>query len=111
MKIVRNRLLPIGRRYSAINLFGILFVKPGVRLSDQLLRHETIHTRQMRELLYLPFYLMYVAEWLWHLVRLRGDAYRAYLAISFEREAYLNQNDTAYLASRRRFAPLRRNAD
>lgn len=108
MKIIRNRLLPLGQRHSAINLFGILFVKPGAHISDQLLRHETIHSRQMRELLYVPFYIIYVAEWLWHLARLRGDGYRAYLAISFEREAYLNQNDTEYLKSRRRFAPLRR---
>lgn len=36
MKIIRNRLLPLGQRHSAINLFGILFVKPGAHISDQL---------------------------------------------------------------------------
>lgn len=111
MKIVRNSLLPPGRRYAAINLFGVLLVKHGVELTPELLNHEAIHTRQMRELLYLPFYLAYVAEWLVLLFRYCFDGYRAYRAISFEREAYTRAGDLSYLGHRRHFAQWRREHD
>lgn len=107
MLIIRNRLLPIGRRFAAINLFGVLFVKPGVRISPTLLQHEAIHSRQMRELLWLPFYIAYVLEWLWLLVKYRGNAHRAYRSISHEREAYRHQDTPRYLSSRPRFAQWR----
>lgn len=108
MKVIRNRLLPVGRRYGAINLFGIIFAKYDLRLSDELLNHEAIHTRQMRELFYLPFYIIYVAEWLIRLVQKRGNIYNAYMAISFEREAYKHGDDLRYLALRRPYAQWRR---
>ena len=74
--------------------------------TDADLRHERIHTRQMLELLVLPFYLIYLAEWLVRFVRLRHPL-RAYLAISFEREAYAHQSDPTYLRRRPRYAWLR----
>ena len=46
MKIVRCRYLPF-KGFTAINLLGVLFVKPGAYLSETLLRHERIHTAQM----------------------------------------------------------------
>ncbi len=64
MKIIRNNLLPVGRQYAAINLFGMLLIKHGVRVTPELINHERIHSAQMRELLYLPFYIAYLAEWL-----------------------------------------------
>lgn len=64
MKVIRNKLLPIGKRYGAINLFGVLFVKRDMSVTDRVLNHERIHTKQMRELGYVGFYLLYVAEWL-----------------------------------------------
>ncbi len=63
MKIIRNNLLPVGRQYAAINLFGMLLIKHGVRVTPELINHERIHSAQMRELLYLPFYIAYLAEW------------------------------------------------
>lgn len=107
MKVIRNRLLPVGRRYGAINLFGIIFAKHNVHLSDELLNHEAIHSRQMSELLYLPFYIMYVAEWLIRLVQKHGNTYNAYRAISFEQEAYMHAGDHLYLARRRPYAQWR----
>lgn len=108
MRVVRNNLLPPGKRYAAINLFGVLFVKRGVSLSPELINHERIHTAQMREMLFLFFYIAYVAEWLGRVIGCRGDFYRAYLAISFEREAYRHDNDLRYLQSRRLFAQWRK---
>ena len=103
MKIVRSKYLPPSRRFSAMNLFGVFFVHPRVRLSKRLINHESIHTAQMREMLYVPFYVVYVIEWLIRLL-LKGDAYRN---ISFEREAYRNDGDLHYLENRKHYAWLR----
>ena len=99
MKIVRNRFIPFPG-YKAINLFGILFVKGDAKIDETTIRHETIHTKQMRELLYVFFYLWYVIEWIVRLF-MKGNAYRN---ISFEQEAYTNENNPNYLADRSWFA-------
>ena len=97
MKIIRNNIIPF-TGYKAMNLFGVLFVRGNARIDDITLNHEKIHTAQMKEMLYIFFYLWYVTEWL---IRLpKGNAYRN---ISFEREAYDNQYDLDYLKSRKRF--------
>lgn len=97
MKIIRNKYIPF-QGYKAINLFGILFVRGNVRIDDITLNHEKIHTAQIKELWYIFFYIWYIIEWL---IRLpKGNAYRN---ISFEREAYTNQDDLNYLKNRKRF--------
>jgi len=100
MKIIRTNLLPLGRRFAAINLLGVMFVHHGVYLSNELINHERIHTAQQREMLYIPFFVCYLVEWLLRLP-MRGNAYRN---ISFEREAYANQRDLHYLAKRHHYA-------
>ncbi|MBQ8047356.1 MAG: hypothetical protein IJ196_05465 [Prevotella sp.] len=99
MKIVRNRFLPI-KGYTAINLLGILFCKPSVKVTPELVLHERIHTAQMIEMLVIGFYLWYVMEWI---VRLPMHG-RAYSNISFEREAYANMHNADYLKHRKRYA-------
>lgn len=107
MIVIRNRLLPIGRRFNAINICGLLFVKPNARLTPELLNHERIHTRQMLELLIAPFYIVYVLEWLVRVVLSGGDLYGSYRSLSAEREAYRYQNEPGYLKIRRPFAQWR----
>lgn len=107
MKIIRNNLLPVGRQYAAINLFGMLLIKHGVRVTPELINHERIHSAQMRELLYLPFYIAYLAEWLVRLAACRGNCHEAYRAITFEKEAYRHSGDHGYLGRRRHFAHWR----
>jgi len=99
VKIVRTHILPF-HGYSAINLLGVLFVHPGVYLSNEMMNHERIHTAQQREMLFVFFYLAYLIEWLVRLP-MRGNAYRN---ISFEREAYANQRNLDYLHTRRPYA-------
>ena len=103
MKIIRNNIIP-GKNFAAINLFGVLFVRRSARLTERLLNHERIHTAQMRELGYLPFYILYLCEWLWRLFR-PGNAYRN---LTFEREAYDNDHNLHYLHHRRPYAQWRR---
>ena len=98
MKIIRNKYIPF-KGFRAINLFGILFVRGNAIINERTIRHETIHTAQMKEMLYVFFYVWYLIEWLIRLF-MKGNAYRN---ISFEREAYTNQDNLSYLRSRKRF--------
>ena len=102
MKVVRNRFLP-ARDYDAINLFGILFCRHDTHITSELINHERIHTAQMREMLFLFFYLWYLIEWLVR-IPMRGSAY---FSISMEREAYAHMYDLHYLEHRRHYAWLR----
>ena len=104
MKIIYNRILPFGKKFYAINLFGVLFAKG--KCGSVTINHEKIHTAQMKELLYIPFYLLYVLEWLIRLIIYRSN-FEAYRNISFEREAYSNERDLSYLSHRPRFAFLK----
>ena len=101
MKIIRNKFIPFPG-YKAINLFGILFVRGDARIGEVTINHERIHTAQIKELLYIFFYLFYAIEWIIRLVQFR-NSYMAYRNISFEREAYQNEGDLHYLKSRRFF--------
>lgn len=95
MKIVYNKWIPF-KGFKCINLFGVLFVRDGLTMSRMELNHEAIHTAQMKEMGYVLFYVWYVLEWL---VRLQGKG-NAYRNISFEREAYRNQDVYDYLKYR-----------
>ena len=104
MKIIYNNIIPF-KGFLAINLFGVLFVRGTYRdLSATVLNHEKIHTAQMKELWYIPFYVIYLLEWVVRLF-MPGNAYRN---ISFEREAYDNEGNMSYLASRKRYAMWRK---
>ena len=53
MKVIYNGLVPF-RGFTAINLLGVVFARREYRpLSEAVLRHEAIHTAQMRETGYL----------------------------------------------------------
>ncbi len=99
MKIIYNNILPV-KGFIAINLFGIMFARKGASISERTINHEKIHTAQMLELLYVPFYALYLLEWLFKLPFFK-DAYRG---LSFEREAYINENNTDYLRNRKPYA-------
>lgn len=103
MKIIRQNILP-PKGFLAINLFGLLFCKKDAKINDVIVNHESIHTAQMKEMLYIPFYLWYVTEWLVKLL-FKGNAYRN---ISFEREAYDNQYNLNYLKERKRYNWIKR---
>lgn len=101
MRVIKNKILPLGKKFFAINLFGFIFAKGDC--NEFILNHEKIHSRQMWELLILPFYLIYILEWLIKLIIYRNN-YLAYKNISFEREAYQHQYDLKYLKARRSYS-------
>lgn len=102
--IVQSRFAP---KSYCINLFGTFWARDISWIDRKVINHERIHTAQMKELLYIPFYIIYVLEWLVLLIRLR-DSRKAYRAISFEREAYDNAHDYQYLARRRHYSQWRK---
>lgn len=103
MKIIRQNILP-PKGFLAINLFGLLFCKKDAKINDVIVNHESIHTAQMKEMLYIPFYIWYFLEWLIKLL-FKGNAYRN---ISFEREAYDNQYNLNYLKERKHYSWIKR---
>jgi hypothetical protein len=82
--------------------FGI-YIKPDYLYDQQTIHHEMIHARQQLEMLILPFYIWYLIEWL---IRLVINFKMAYMSVSFEREAYRNDDNSEYLTGRKPFAWL-----
>ena len=52
MKVIYNKVIPING-YKCVNLFGVLFVREGCKMTATDYNHEAIHTAQMKELLYV----------------------------------------------------------
>ena len=90
-----------------MNFFGVMLVRKynSDKITKQTIRHEMIHTAQMKELLYIGFYLLYFLEWLFNCMTKPKYAYRS---ISFEVEARSNDNDADYLTKRKHFAQWRK---
>lgn len=108
MKVIYNNLIPF-RGFAAINLFGVVFARKEYKpLSNRTLRHEAIHTAQMRGLGYLGFYILYLLEWLYRLPKQCRTGQSAYRNISFEKEAYKKQDRKTYLSYRKPFAQWRK---
>lgn len=69
-------------------------------MSEKDYNHEAIHTAQMKEMLYVFFYIWYFVEWI---IRLFGKG-NAYRSLGFEKESYSNDDNLNYLATRPKFA-------
>ena len=123
MIIKRNKYIP-WQGFKAIFLFGILFVKGDANIDEVTMNHESIHSKQYVEtgllslLLLLPlvfnglwwlwlllsvfaFYLIYVVEWIIKSFIYKFDTKKAYKNLSFEREAYANQDIINYTKTRK----------
>ena len=105
--IVEWKYLLPPKGFIAINICGFIIVKKGnkSRLKERTKRHELIHTRQIFELLIIPFYIWYGVEWL--IKRPKYGRTGTYYNVSFEREAFANDNDLQYLKKRRLFSFLK----
>ncbi|MDG1714758.1 MAG: hypothetical protein P8H50_04660 [Lacinutrix sp.] len=98
MILISKYLVPKG--YLGITIYPFVLLKSKVLKSNiVLVNHEKIHLKQQLELLIIPFYVFYCVEFIFRLIQYR-KWYTAYTNISFEREAYTNQNDQDYLKSR-----------
>ncbi|MCW3167983.1 hypothetical protein OMO38_05520 [Chryseobacterium sp. 09-1422] len=100
MIIVCQNLLK-NTKINGITLYPFIFIKnPEDKNNSVLINHEKIHLKQQLELLIIFFYLAYVIEYYYHLIKLK-NGHQAYLAISFEREAFAHELDLEYLKKRK----------
>jgi hypothetical protein len=89
------------------NIIGITLCPFGIYLKleyitrVETINHEKIHWKQQLEMLVIFFYLWYLIEWG---VRLFTNPKNAYRSISFEREAYANDDNLEYLKKRKPFS-------
>lgn len=103
MKIKYSKIIPF-KGFYAINLFGTYFIREeykGKAIPKSTLNHEAIHTAQMKEMGYIFFYLWYFIEWL---IRLVINGRHAYRLLSFEQEAYDNEENYKYLNKRKPYS-------
>lgn len=124
MITIKNRFIPFGS-YTTINLFGILFTKKD--LNHKVYNHEAIHSAQMIECTIISiaiilsailafkisfwwlfasvllYYILYCLEYIF--IRLfHSEQSDAYHDVSFEEEAYNNDDDLSYLKHRKPFS-------
>lgn len=91
-----------GKWVRGIAIYPFIFYKhKELRKNKAFINHESIHIRQQFELLILPFYIWYFVEYGIRLIQYKGNQNEAYLNISFEREAYANEDNLDYLKNRK----------
>jgi len=94
-----------------------------IAYGQEVLRHESIHILQQRELLIVGWYLIYGGHFVYNYIKLSFNKslyleknqtdswwlrfWAAYLLVCFEVEAYKYEGDTDYIKSRKLFAWLR----
>ena len=100
--VIVTKYVPAPKWVLAINICGIIFARRP--LNETQTNHELIHSKQCWEMLIIGFYLAYLIDWLIKLVMYGKNAYRN---ISFEREAYENENNLNYLKNRKFWAWLK----
>ena len=99
MIFISKLIVPNG--FVGITLFPFIILKKEDLKQDQILiNHEKIHLRQQKELLVLLFYIIYGLEWIIKFF-IYKNSYITYKNLSFEREAYQNENNQEYLKKRK----------
>jgi len=90
----------IPKKFGGFSLFPFIFLsKQNFKNNKVFINHERIHLQQQIELLIIPFLILYFIEFFFRLLQFRNFM-KAYYNISFEREAYANENDLYYLDKR-----------
>lgn len=84
----------------------VLLKRESYKADKEIINHEKIHLRQQLELLILPFYILYLLNYLFNLVKYKKHDL-AYRKIIFEQEAYDNENNLNYLEKSNWFAWLK----
>jgi hypothetical protein len=99
MIFISKHIVPNG--FVGITLFPFIILKKLALKQDKILiNHEKIHLKQQQELLILIFFIIYGLEWgIKFLIYKNG--YLSYKNLSFEREAYQNENNLSYLETRK----------
>lgn len=103
--IISKLLVPKG--FSGITVFPFVFTRDASKTKDRVFgNHEKIHLRQQLEMLVILFFIWYAVEFLVRLWQYR-NRHKAYRNVSFEREAYANEETMDYLEKRPFFSFLK----
>lgn len=106
MKVIYNNIIPF-KGFVAMNLFGVLFARKKYKpLSPITINHEAIHSKQIIELGFIGFYILYILEYIMRIIQ-HGNLHVGYRDISFEREAYAHEKDLDYLNTRKHYSQWR----
>jgi len=84
----------------AITLFPFIFCR--ARLGQQTKQHEMIHFQQQLEMLVLPFYIIYLYDYIKSLLS-KKPGWISYREIRAEKEAHKNDRVIGYLEKRKRW--------
>ena len=96
----------VPKGFVGITLYPFIFLKrKDLKHDAELINHEKIHLKQQQELLIVFFFLFYLIEWTVKFLKYRNK-FLAYKNLSFEREAYRNQDNLYYLEKRKIWAFL-----
>ena len=102
MILISKYIVPKG--FLGITIFPFIFLKEKTLKADKtLINHEKIHLIQQAEMLLIFFFLIYGIEWFLKFLK-HKNGYLAYKNLSFEREAYQNENDFNYIKNRKFWA-------
>ena len=92
------------KRYKGITIYPFVIVtQEEDGRNAVLLNHERIHIRQQLEMLVFPFFVWYFLEFFIRLILYRNWK-KAYYNISFEKEAYLHDDNAEYLENRKLYS-------
>ena len=94
MITLKNNIIPF-KGFQAITIWPFIFYRS--EMAEEDVNHENIHGAQQKELLLIGFYLVYLVEWI----------FKGYYHISFEKEAYANQDNKDYLKTRKWYSMWR----
>lgn len=114
IKIKYSNIIPF-KGFYAIQFFGTIYIRKeyeGRPVNPTTITHENIHLLQaldfgIGKMGFVPFYLLYLIEWI---IKLSYYFWKKdpYYELSWEREAYDNQNNPDYLKTRKRWAWFKR---
>ena len=92
---------------SGVTLFPFVCIHKNLRDTidgKKKITHETIHFYQALETLVVGFYFLYIYQFLLNLFFYASGWYDAYVMVSFEMEAFDNEEDFDYPSKRKWFA-------
>ena len=97
----------IPRPIKAITIWPFVFFRTKKLSQDiRVINHERIHLEQQKETLVIPFFILYVIQYIANLIK--GDGpYSAYRNTSAEVEAHNNEHNENYLSTRKRYRWLK----
>jgi hypothetical protein len=93
VRLFENSKLPVWLKVDGITIYPFIFINCSKQeaMDNRILNHECVHVLQVRKLGWFKFYGLYVAKYAKYWWKFRNQQ-QAYMAISFEMEAYAEQN-------------------